>query len=250
MADIASGSSRYNPYIAWSELPDPLSRVAVPSAVVTPWSPNALTRLWDPPTARPSDVQLNVLAWLAYHSTAEGKAQFEGREHLTFAHRQHAQICILLTDPGSECISVRVGRYSVITLGTRAGEDAGDKRILMDAHRLVCCLTSGPPPEPGAVARHAKHCRAKGCINPAHLSWGHAEGEREGGRRCASDRRGPPSRCGRACWCCGALRLGGVGPYSEHLQHDGAGARRLWHAVQRCRPSNILWTSIDGPSPA
>ena len=113
-----------------------------------------------------------MLAWLAHHSTAEGKARFKGREHMTFAHRQHAQNCILLTDPGSECISVRVGKYSVITVGTRAGEDAGDKRILMDAHRLVCCLTSGPPPEPGAVAKHAKQCRSKACINPAHLSWG------------------------------------------------------------------------------
>ena len=249
MADIASGSSRYNPYIAWSELPDPLSRVAVPSAVVTPWSPNALTRLWDPPTARPSDVQLNVLAWLAYHSTAEGKAAFEGREHLTFAHRQHAQNCILLTDPGSECISVRVGRYSVITLGTRAGEDAGDKRILMDAHRLVCCLTSGPPPEPGAVARHAKHCRAKGCINPAHLSWGTQKAnvkEDAGARATAADLQ---------AGAVGLLVLWGLAPgrcraIFRAFATRWCGSRRLWHAVLLARPRIILWTTIDGPSPA
>ena len=173
MADIASGSSpRRNPYTAWTALPYPLSSVVVPSAGVMPWSLNDadFRALWDPDTDSPSDVQLNLLAWLAHHSTCteESKRRLEAAPHMLFAHRQNRQRCILLVQSAaSKRMSIRSAhKYSIMTLGV----DAGGKRVLLDSQRLVCCLTKGPRP-PGTVAKHAEVCPLKACINPAHLDW-------------------------------------------------------------------------------
>jgi len=79
----------------------------------------------------------------------------------------------------SKRMSIRSAhKYSVMTLGV----DAGGKRVLLDSHRLVCCLTKGPRP-PGAVAKHAEVCPLKACINPAHLDWGTQRANVEEGYR-------------------------------------------------------------------
>lgn len=210
MADVASNSSRYNPFPALTELPDPLSRVAFPSEVVMPWSTGSseLIPLWNPATDSPSDVQLNLLAWLAHHSTAANKGHFTAADkHLVFAHSKYMHRCVWIQWP-SVCISVRLsafkaGAYSSVMLGTRAGEDAGDKRIVMDVHRLMCLLTKGPPPFAGAVAKHARVCTDKACINPGHLEWGtqsantkESSGARVASRTAAAGAVAPLVLCG------------------------------------------------------
>ena len=178
MADVASSSSRHNPFPVLTALPPPMNSVAVPSSVAMPWSDHAfdLRPLWDPATDSVSDIQLNVLTWLAHHSTAATKRLFSpADQYYVFTRSKHSPACFYL-EPGSVCMSVRqrafkAGMYSRVELGTRKGEDAGDKRIFMHAHRLVCCLTKGPPPVAGQVAKHVVCCD-KSCINPEHLTWG------------------------------------------------------------------------------
>ena len=44
-----------------------------------------------------------------------------------------------------------------------------DKKKLLYAHRIVCCLAHGDPPDLSAQVAHS--CRNPGCITPAHLRW-------------------------------------------------------------------------------
>ena len=41
----------------------------------------------------------------------------------------------------------------------------------MEAHRLACIKTYGPPPTPGHEAAHSCGKGHLGCVNPRHLSW-------------------------------------------------------------------------------
>ena len=178
MADVASSSSRFNPFPSLTELPDPLDRVAIPSEVVMPWSTgdSELLPLWNPATDSARDVQLNLLAWLAHHSTAENKGRFAAADkYLVFADAKFMRDCVWLEPAVCICVRMdasRAGRYSQVVLGSRAGDGAGDERMIMDAHRLVCLLIKGPPPFAGAVAKHTRSCSDKACINPGHLEWG------------------------------------------------------------------------------
>jgi len=47
----------------------------------------------------------------------------------------------------------------------------GINGVLQKAHRIMCFLAHGNPPEPKYVAAHSCNNGHLGCVNPRHLSW-------------------------------------------------------------------------------
>lgn len=66
---------------------------------------------------------------------------------------------------GSECLiwpfGCRDNGYGVVTFNGRR----------TSAHRAMCEIVNGPPPEPNFHAAHSCGNGAGGCVNPSHLSW-------------------------------------------------------------------------------
>jgi hypothetical protein len=50
------------------------------------------------------------------------------------------------------------------------GQVGIDGKILK-AHRVMCTLVNGEPPEPGYNAAHSCHQGHEGCVHPKHLDW-------------------------------------------------------------------------------
>ena len=133
-------------------------------------------QLWTPGRADPA-VRLQVLRWLARQSDSPLLGTLAAADwHRVFtedAHNSEDE-----GDPVNECIRLRAGQgistrsggYPSVTIGSVGISKSRRESVKLDAHRLVCWLTRGPPEtEQASFAIHS--CHHKDCVKSAHLSW-------------------------------------------------------------------------------
>lgn len=135
-------------------------------------------QLWTPGRAD-STVRLQVLRWLAGQSDSPLLGTLAPPQwHRVFTEDAHdsededdpVNACITLR--AGQGISARSGEYTSVTLGSTKAPGGRSRRtfVTIDAHRLVCWLTRGPPDnEQASFAIHS--CHHKDCVKSAHLKW-------------------------------------------------------------------------------
>ena len=162
-------------------------------------------------------------------ATAANKLRYQYADrHLVFSER--SQDCFRIT--GGLCFLVSQPAKGRHYTRVQLGKDASGERVYIDAHRLVCILTQGPPAATGAVAKHTG-CTDKSCINRWHLQWGT---QKSNVAEARGDRSATRARLTSAPL---PLVLWGVEPRRRRVvlrpfQAHWCGARRLRRPVLRC----------------
>lgn len=82
------------------------------------------------------------------------------------------------------------------------------------AHRIMCEMVWGPPPNPDSVARHLCGKGHEGCINPMHLKWGtvaeNAADQEIHGTKLFGEKKGRAVLCPQRVRKIRAMSLGGM----------------------------------------
>ena len=101
--------------------------------------------------------------------------------------KKHGDVNLGGTSPGepSRWINDHKGHLGDHCLPWPFGNGSGYASVFIDgryskAHRVMCAVANGPPPNPSDEARHL--CGNNRCVNPRHLAWGSP-------KQNASDRR-------------------------------------------------------------
>ena len=152
-----------------------------------------------------------VLNWLASNCSAPGAKHLKyAQRYKVFtedATRNRPDVCITLRHGTYIYPRKRGGGYIRVVLGSRDADSGRKKRklwheVAIDAHRLVCWLTRGGPPDRERSYVLHDPCHNPACVKPGHLQWNSQsvnvqQGITRSGEKKAADkarRQGAPSQ--------------------------------------------------------